>query len=125
MKNRIRVIRKSTNLTQAEFGERICATRAMIASYESGAVIPSDPILKLISKEFNVSYSWLKTGEHETEDFIMKEQSSSWSAETTLSLPDQLRLLADALEEMGPEWNKKLEKAIKRLDRKQIKQTDC
>ena len=55
----------------------------------------------------------------------MKEQSSSWSAETTLSLPDQLRLLADALEEMGPEWNKKLEKAIKRLDRKQIKQTDC
>ena len=116
MKDRIRGIRKSEHLTQTEFGKRIGASRAMIASYEGGAVIPSEPILKLIAREFNVSYNWLKNGD--SDGLRMHEESRFQISESEATLPERLRILADALESMGPEWNRKLEKAIKTAEQR-------
>ena len=48
MKDRIKAIRKERKLNQTEFGDRIGATQAMVTSYETGRVVPSDSILKLI-----------------------------------------------------------------------------
>lgn len=63
MNERIRMIRKDLKLTQSEFGVEIGATRPMIASYESGAVIPDKSIRLLICQKFNVNEAWLETGE--------------------------------------------------------------
>lgn len=63
MKDRISMIRKDIAMTQAQFGEAIGASRPMIASYESGKVIPDKSIRLLICEKFNVNPEWLETGE--------------------------------------------------------------
>lgn len=118
MNERLKILRKQLHLTQTEFGEKIGATRPMIASYEGGAVIPSDTVLKLISKEFNVSYAWLKTGEGPMMDPEPDDSTIDRMAETYSSLPDRLRSLVDALIRMDPEWYKTLDEAFEEIERR-------
>ena len=61
MKDRIKALRNALHLTQSEFGERIGATRDAIAAYERGVYVKK-PIIKLICREFNVDYFWLRDG---------------------------------------------------------------
>lgn len=63
MKDRIRLIRKNAKLNQTEFGAMIGATQKMITTYETGSVIPDKSIRLLICQKFNVSESWLETGQ--------------------------------------------------------------
>ena len=63
MHNRILAIRKDLSMTQTEFGAELGATRPMIASYESGKVVPDKSIRLLICQKFNVNEAWLETGE--------------------------------------------------------------
>ena len=62
MQNRIRELRKSLNLTQAAFGERIAVKANTITNYETGLRVPSDSVIRSICREFGVSESWLRTG---------------------------------------------------------------
>lgn len=62
MKERLRDLRRSLNLTQQEFAERIGIKRNTVANYESGRNVPTDSVLSLICREFGVSPEWLKTG---------------------------------------------------------------
>lgn len=61
MKDRIKELRNALHLTQSEFGERIGTSRDAIAAYERGVTI-KEPIIKLICREFNVNYPWLRDG---------------------------------------------------------------
>lgn len=63
MNNRIFEIRKHMQMTQTQFGAELGATRPMIASYESGKVVPDKPMRLLICEKFNVNESWLERGE--------------------------------------------------------------
>lgn len=63
MKDRIRKIRKDANMTQTEFGQAIGVTFAALSKYELGKVIPDKSIRLLICQRFNVSETWLETGE--------------------------------------------------------------
>lgn len=63
MKDRIRRIRGDLNMNQTEFGSELGASRAMIASYEVGKVVPDKSIRLLICEKFNVNPEWLETGE--------------------------------------------------------------
>lgn len=65
MNDRIKEIRKTLNLTQDEFADKIGLARNSIASYESGRRTPNDAIIKLICREFNVDYFWLTEGKGE------------------------------------------------------------
>ena len=65
MQERIRMVRKNAGLTQAEFGERIGVKANTITSYETGLRVPSDAVIVSICREFDVSESWLRTGEGE------------------------------------------------------------
>ena len=68
MNERIRKIRSSLKLTRAEFGKRLGVSGDVINNLERGRVEPKEPILKLICKEFGVSYSWLVDGIGEMSD---------------------------------------------------------
>ena len=118
MNERIKTVRKSANLNQTEFADRIGASRDKIASYETGRVIPADTVLKLISKEFGISYAWLKTGEGPMEDPILEDDLTERLAAKYRSLPDRLRMLVDALVEMDPEWYKTLDEALAEIERR-------
>ncbi len=65
MQERLKTIRRHMNLTQRQFAEVIGVSRDMVASWEIGRVLPSEAILRLISKVCAVSYPWLKSGEGE------------------------------------------------------------
>lgn len=118
MKERIKEVRKTHSLTQTEFAERIGATRAMIASYEGGAVIPSDTVLKLISKEFSVSYSWLKIGEGPMDDPSPDRGTLDKLTDVYTDLPERVKMLVDVLVDMDPEWWKTLDDAFAELERR-------
>lgn len=65
MYNRLKLIRKNADMTQSEFASRVGATRGMIAKYETGLVVPDEAIIELVCLKFNVSRTWLETGEGE------------------------------------------------------------
>lgn len=65
MKDRIKKIRKTLNLTQQEFADRIGIKRGGIANYEIGRNDPSDSVISLICREFDINETWLRTGEGE------------------------------------------------------------
>lgn len=63
MNERIKKLRRYFDLTQQEFAERIGTRRNNIAGYETGKRSPSEAVISLICKTFNVSDTWLRTGE--------------------------------------------------------------
>lgn len=62
MKERIKQIRKERNLTQQAFADRLRITRNNVAGYEAGTRNPSDAVISLICREFNVNEDWLRNG---------------------------------------------------------------
>ena len=62
---RIRKLRKTLDLTQQKFGERIGIKGNTVAQYELGRNEPVDAVFSLICREFDVQEEWLRTGEGE------------------------------------------------------------
>ena len=62
MKDRIKALRKKLGLTQTELGERIGVKGNTITNYETGMRNPSEAVITLLIKEFNVNESWLRDG---------------------------------------------------------------
>ena len=63
--NRFKILRNNLGLTQQEFADRLCIKRGAVANYEIGRNVPSDSVIALICREFNVSEAWLRHGEGE------------------------------------------------------------
>lgn len=118
MNERIKATRKASGLTQSEFAERIGASRDKMASYETGRVVPSDTVLKMISREFSVSFAWLKTGEGPMDDPVVDDAVETKILNSYQNMPDRLRMLVDALVEMDPEWWKTLDAAFAEIERR-------
>lgn len=62
MKDRIFQIRKSANLNQTEFAEKLNLTKNYISLIENGNRVPSDRTVSDICREFGVNRVWLETG---------------------------------------------------------------
>lgn len=62
MNERIKELRKSLGLTQAEFGKKIGVKPNTVTNYESGLRVPSDAMLVSICREYGVNEVWLRTG---------------------------------------------------------------
>ena len=67
MNNRIKFLRKTRHLTQAEFGQRIGAAQNTVSAWEKHKVIPADSAIVSICRTFNVREEWLRTGEEPME----------------------------------------------------------
>ena len=65
MHNRIKLLRKELNLTQEKFGEKLGMKKNSISQIENGVNALTEQLLVSICREFNVSESWLRTGEGE------------------------------------------------------------
>lgn len=97
--DRIKTVRKKSNLTQKEFAERILVTQAYVSALEAGKERPSDILLKLISLEFKVAYDWIKNGEGDYQltssayDFFDRNNADG----NIQLLKEQFELLSNAL----------------------------
>lgn len=62
MNERIKKARKALGLTQQEFANRLGIARGNIGAYEVGKNAPSDSVISLICREFDVNEDWLRNG---------------------------------------------------------------
>ncbi len=117
MNSRIKKIRKSLDLTQQEFADRLGIKRNTVATYEVGKSNPSDAAISLICREFNVNEEWLRTGvgemfsprptntlelfvkEHgvSKSEFVLMEKFLSLKPENRQAVMDYLLEVASAL----------------------------
>lgn len=62
MKERVKKVRIDAGMNQAEFGKKISISRSAVWKIENGENTPSEQTIKLICKEFGISYLWLTEG---------------------------------------------------------------
>ena len=86
MNERIKEIRKTLNLTQQEFAERLSLKRNTIATYEMGKSVPSDRTITDICEKYNVNEEWLRDGSGE---MFRAEEENSIVARATMLLGEK------------------------------------
>ena len=65
MHTRIAAVISHSGLTKTAFGQRINLSQSMVSRLALGTTSPSDRTIADICREFNVSETWLRTGEGE------------------------------------------------------------
>ena len=80
MNLRIKELRESLGMTQQKFADELHVNRNNIAGYEADTRKPSEAVISLICKQFNVSEKWLRNG---TGDMFVElsrdEQLMEWA----------------------------------------------
>lgn len=77
IRDRIKIVRESLGLSQAEFGEKLSLERSAISLIERKQRNATERCIKDICREFSVDYMWLTTGDGEMfvesdDDFMEK-----------------------------------------------------
>lgn len=72
--SRIKEVRDFYGLTQQKFAERTKTKQSTVATYESGRNVPSDAVISLICREFNVRESWLRDGTGEMLEQLTEDE---------------------------------------------------
>ena len=116
MHERIKKLRKTLDLTQQEFAEKLGIKRNTIAQYEIGRNIPIDAVIKSICREFGVSEEWLRDGIGEMFEEIPEEDVYSRAAAEALKNDDALAIEGMKLYySLSPEARKAAEEHILKL----------
>lgn len=120
MKDRLRLLRKSLDLTQQEIADKIGIKRNSYANYETGRNKPIDAIVFSICREFNVNEKWLRTGEGDM--FIEKTRSETIASFAGSLMQEEeesfKRRLIEALSELNMKEWELLEDIAKKLVKK-------
>lgn len=121
MNERIALVRRSLNLTQEKFAERVGLSRNFMWMVESGARVPSDRTISDICREFNVNETWLRTGEGEMFNQITRsEKIAAFLGDITENDGDDFkRRFVEMLAELEPEDWKLLERMAEKLQKKE------
>lgn len=111
MDERIKQIRNINNLSQQKFADKLGIARGNIAAYEVGKNAPSDAVIALICKEFNVNEVWLRTGNGEMFIPVTRNQEIVEFAKRIMSDEDESfrKRFVTALSEARPEFWDELE----------------
>ena len=65
LNERLKKLRKTLDMTQQAFSDKLGVKRNTVGQWEIGRNEPSDAIIFSICREFNVNENWLRTGEGE------------------------------------------------------------
>lgn len=124
---RIKKVRKELNLTQQAFANQIGTTQNNIASYEIGRREPSAAALNNICKTFNLSESWLRTGEGEMFIQVIRNQEIADFVERVLQgEEDNFKLrLVSALSRLNESDWEVLERLVVELGKNVQVGTEC
>lgn len=89
LKDRLKKLRKTLDMTQQSFADKIGMKQNTIAQYEMGRTVPSDAIIFSICREFNVNETWLRTGEGDMFVEIPEEDMFSRAAASCIKDNDK------------------------------------
>lgn len=116
VENRIRSVRETLKLNQAEFGSRLGVTVGVISNIElhrNKKDIYDNPILDLICAIYNVNLDWLRTGEGEMfneplpdEDYLVQLQHDKHLSNLDMKIlrmyltasPKQRKIISDTID---------------------------
>lgn len=127
---RVKMVRKKSNLTMDQFGERIGnVSKSTISNIENGNRNLTDLMLKSICSEFNVNEEWLRTGNGEmfaklSEDEeiadlvsdVLEDGKNNPFYGIILEIVRTYNELSPASQEVMKEFSKKLVENIKKED---------
>lgn len=100
MNERIKALRKELKLTQQEFADKLKISRGNIGAYEVGKNAPSDAVISLICKTFNVNEEWLRDGSGEMFNERTPEEEVGYYVEDLLEYDGNGNAFYDAIIEM-------------------------
>lgn len=89
MKDRIKELRNVLNKTQQQFADQLKISRNNVACYETGKNTPSDAVVSLICKEFNVNEEWLRSGAGEMFQTMTRHEQISQFAGSLMKEEDE------------------------------------
>ena len=89
MNKRVRQVRMTLNLKQADFGTQLGVTSATISRIESGERALTEQMLLAISREFGVNATWLRTGAGEMFDSTNSLATEQFYAKNGLDALDR------------------------------------
>ncbi|WP_291235938.1 helix-turn-helix transcriptional regulator [Frisingicoccus sp.] len=120
MKERLKQLRKTLDITQQEFADRIGIKRNSYANYETGRNTPIDAIILSICREFNVNEEWIRNGTGEMFVEIDKEnQLMMWAGSVLKDESDSFkRRFVNMLMELDESDWESLEKMCLLLNKK-------
>ena len=74
--SRIKELRKAQKspITQQEFADRVGIKQSTVATYEADRNVPSDAVISLICREFNVREAWLRDGTGEMFEQLTEDE---------------------------------------------------
>lgn len=113
MNERIRILRKDIlKLSQQDFADKIGTSRSNIAGYETDGRTPSEAVINLICRTFNVSEKWLRDGVGDPLIPVTRNQQiQAWVNEVMCEEDDSFRKrFAEALTHCSPDFWKELER---------------
>jgi len=94
---RIKLIRKSYDLTQVQFAEKLDLKQATIGRYESSSINPSVEALLRISNKLHVNLGWLLTGRKGEED---GSKSNKYKCPEIVKIQETDRLVSTNIEKL-------------------------
>lgn len=119
MEDRIRRIRTYLGLTQQEFADKLGISHESVGAYEIGRNEPTDDVISLICRTFDINEEWLRTGKGDMFVELTKDEKlASFFDSVQCSEDDKKRLLSKLATLNESEWEqlkKKLEKTINML----------
>ena len=74
MKERLKQLRKTLDLTQQKFADRLGVKRNTVGQWECGINAITDQVVFSICREFDVNEEWLRTGEGEMFEQMTEQQ---------------------------------------------------
>ena len=120
MKDRLKALRKSLDITQQEFADKIGIKRNSYANYETGRNTPIDAIIVSICREFGVNEEWLRNGTGEM--FIEKSKSEVIAEFAGNLMKDEeesfRRRFVEALAQLDTKDWEDLERLVQKLTKK-------
>lgn len=116
IKERLKIVRKMTGLTQEKFGQAIGSKQNTIAGYEMGIREPSNSVITLICKEFGINDIWLKTGEGEIKRKLGDEERFAFNIGKLQNADNETVIRwVNAIAESSPELLQDIEKFFMNL----------
>lgn len=108
---RIKILRKSKNLTLEKFGNNLGVKKSAISKIENGENGVTDQMVKLMVKEFGVNENWLRNGEGEMfPEFDRADAIAKLADDIMTEVPDSFKSrLVTAIAQMTDEQWKLLE----------------
>lgn len=74
MDERIKKLRKTLDLTQQKFADRLGVKRNTVGQWECGINALTDQVITSICREFDVNEHWLRTGDGEMFEQLTEQQ---------------------------------------------------